>query len=477
MQWMTIALGLLAPFASVIPGIWRLRQGFLPARLYLGAWGVFTVSAFLFALPVLKIIDGWQIFQIGCSVNLVMITLAIVDRLRIMRQEREAMSQARDSAEAALGESEERFRSVAEATTAHIAIVQDNRFVYANQTFIDNAQMSWEQLREIETTDLFTPEAIDAGLRARTEAEDQDKTRFRYEWQDPRGRWFEVNSSLVELDGKDAFITTSFDITERKRTEQQMFRAEKMASLGQIIAGVAHEINNPNNFITFNLPILKRYIDSIKPVLDEQAARDSSLRFLNMPYETFIADIYKLLENMTHGSSRITGIVSDLKNYVRSSEADDKTPEPVDQVIDQVMTLVGKQVRKQVKTLEVEVAESLPPVSMNPGKIEQVLINLLINAGQAADKEDSQVRLTAGPSRTKKGFVEVRVSDNGSGIPPESLHHIFEPFYTTKSDELGTGLGLAISQRIIEDHGGTIEVQSEVGKGTVFTICLPAVAQ
>ncbi|MCP4599845.1 MAG: PAS domain S-box protein [Proteobacteria bacterium] len=473
LRWATIVLGMLAPFGIITPGIMRHLQDFKPARLYLAAWGVFALSAFFFAVPGIIDLEGWRVFQLGCSANVLLLTLAIVDRLRILRAEREALSVAKDTAEAALSESEEKFRSVADATTAHIAIVQDNHFVYANQTFLDHSGTTWAELKKIEITDFFTPEAIDVGLRAWAEAEDQGKTQFRYESQDPNGTWFEVNSSLVELDGRDAFINTSFDITERKLAEQQMFRAEKMASLGQIIAGVAHEINNPNNFIYFNLPILQKYIDSIKPFLDERATKDPGLRLLNMPYDMFIEDIYKLLENMQHGSSRITGIVSDLKNYVRSNDAEDKTPQAIGEVIEQVMTVVGKQVRKLVKRLDVEVAEGLPLVNINAGKIEQVLINLVINAGQAATNENSWVRLTAAQTTDDGNWVELRVEDNGSGISKENMDKVFEPFFTTKADESGTGLGLAISHQIIEDHGGEMTVKSEAGKGTTFVIRLP----
>ncbi|MCP4599844.1 MAG: PAS domain S-box protein [Proteobacteria bacterium] len=469
-QWFIVIFPLLTPFATIIPGVVRLRQGFKPAKLYLVAWGIFGVGAFIFALP-FDIPNTWFIFKIGCSINVTLLAFALVSRHRTLRTEKEALASARDTAEAALGKSEERFRTLANATTAHIAIVQNSQLVYANATFIKSSGMTWEQLKQAPLTDIFSPETLETAGRARVDAENQNRKQFRYETQDRAERRFEVCTRLVEIDGEDALISTSFDITERKIAEHQMFRAQKMASLGQIIAGVAHEINNPNNFIFFNLPILQKYIDSIKPILDERAEQDKDLRLLNMSYDMFIEDIYKLLENMRHGSKRITDIVSDLKNYVRSSETEDKKPEPLDGVFKQVMTLVGKQVRKGVKTFDVELADSLPCVKMNTGKIEQVLINLVINAGQAADKEESWVKLTAHP--VDRDWVEILVEDNGSGISEENLENIFEPYFTTKADESGTGLGLAISCQIIEDHGGTIDVTSELGKGTKFAIRLP----
>jgi PAS domain S-box-containing protein len=287
------------------------------------------------------------------------------------------------------------------------------------------------------------------------------------------GRVIDVDmaAAAVEYQGRPASQVVIRDITDKKLAERQLMRAEKMASLGQIIAGVAHEINNPNNLVYFNLPILRRYLDEIRPYLDRAHQEDPDLVLCHMPYSEFIEDIYRLIDNMGHGSSRITEIVSELKDYVGSSQVEAPKPGDLESVINSVMTLVGKQVRKMVKTLEVTVAPDLPPVTMHAGKIEQVLINLLINAGQAADKEDSHVRLSA--RRGTPGTVCLVVEDNGSGIPEALKNQIFDPFFTTKGREQGTGLGLAISHRIIEDHGGSITVDGTQGEGTRFTIVLP----
>ena len=251
-----------------------------------------------------------------------------------------------------------------------------------------------------------------------------------------------------------------------------MYQADKMAALGQIIAGVAHEINNPNNFIYFNLPILRRYIDAMRPLLEHHLEDDPDLTLLGMSLPDLLSDVVKLLGNMEHGSARITSIVSELKNYIRSDEDTDLRPGDLRSVIDQVMALIGKQVRKMVKRFDLTVSDELPPVNMNPGKIEQVLINLVINAGQAADKADSWVELKA--AKDDAGDVVITVSDNGAGIPEENRGLIFEPFFTSKPREAGTGLGLSISSKIVEDHGGTIQVASEPGEGTTFTVRLPA---
>ncbi len=470
LMWFTMVLGLGTPLATILPGIQGLRRGFRAARFHLAAWGIFSICIFLFALPVDM---GWlevYFFQGGCAANAILLTLALGDRMGILRREREA-------AGAALQESERKFRTLANSTNAHIAISKKGRIVYANKAFIDYSQRSWVELENTPLKDVLAPEAFHAAELAWSEASERGDDQFRYELCEPSGRCFEVAGMRIEVDGDEAVISTAFDVTKRKQTEQQMFRAEKMASLGQIIAGVAHEINNPNNFIYFNLPILKKYIDAIQPMLEHHLAEDPKLTVLNMPFELFREDLFKLLENMAHGSERITGIVSELKNYVRLDEAPSYSPQQINGVIDHVMTLIGKQVRKMVKRFDVETADDLPPVKMSAGKIEQVLINLVINAGQAADKEDSWLRLITRRCKDEPSQVEIIVEDNGCGIAEENLNQIFEPFYTSKGKESGTGLGLSISQKIIEEHNGTIGVTSTPGEGTRFTIRLPVAAE
>ena len=377
----------------------------------------------------------------------------------------------------ALEESETKFRGLAEMTTAHISIVQDDHYVYANQAFLDYYYLDAETLKKVTPEELMMgamgPDAVKAGEAAWRAAVGEGKTRFHFDYLDAEGHWFQTNVTMMELACKESVLVTNIDITETKRAQSELYRADKMAALGQVIAGVAHEINNPNNFIYFNLPILRRYIEAVAPLIEDRLATEPGLKIMKMPPDAFLQDIFKLLENMEHGSSRITSIVADLKHYVRSDEDQDRRPQQVGRTVDRVMTLVGKQVRKMVRSLDVEVADDLPDVEMNAGKIEQVLINLLINAGQAADKEDSRVTLKARMDAAGDERIELLVEDNGAGIPGDRLDRIFEPFYTSKGRDQGTGLGLSISHRIVEEHGGTLTVVSTPGEGSCFTVRLP----
>ena len=374
-----------------------------------------------------------------------------------------------------LSDSEKRYRTIFK-TTGNATVIIDERsnVQLVNDEFVNLTGYTREEtIGKMTWMALFAPESLKKMLHYQEmRLSNPDAVPHSYETRliDKRGQAHDGIITVNLLPGAPWRVASFLDLTERKQAEQQMLRADKMAALGQIIAGVAHEINNPNNFIVFNLPILKRYMEAIHPLLDRQAESQPALKILNMPYDAFWDDLYKLLANMEHGSQRITGIVAELKNYIRSHEAEDRRPADLRQIIQQVMILVGKQVGKMVKRFDVSIAESLPAVAVNAGKIEQVLINLIINAGQAADKEDSWVRVTAQASGE---FVEIKVEDNGCGIPEETINRIFDPFFTTKSRDAGTGLGLSIAQRIIEEHGGKITVSSELGRGSCFTVQLP----
>jgi PAS domain S-box-containing protein len=374
-------------------------------------------------------------------------------------------------------ENEKRYRTIFDTAGAGMISFGENGVItLANEEWAKLSGFTIDETVGKLTWEVFFIEPARSKMKKYHEMRTQDPTSVpgaqEAQLLDRAGRIHDGIFNVQVVPGTQQRVASFQDMTELKRAQKEMYRADKMAALGQIIAGVAHEINNPNNFIYFNLPILRKYIEAIAPLLERRLEEEPDLQILNMPYEVFLQDVFKLLENMEHGSRRIAGIVSDLKSYVRSDEDQVRKAQQVGQAVERVMTLVGKQVRKMVKRVDVEIAEGLAPVQMNAGKIEQVLINLLINAGQAADKEESWVKLSARPPDGTEGWVELRVEDNGAGIPEDKLEQIFEPFFTSKGQ--GTGLGLSISQRIIEEHGGRVSVESEPGKGTCFTILLPA---
>jgi signal transduction histidine kinase len=262
------------------------------------------------------------------------------------------------------------------------------------------------------------------------------------------------------------------DITKKKLMERQLIRSEKLASLGCLVSGIAHEINNPNTFISFNVPILREYFQEILPMLDDYAKDHPDIEISGMPYEDFRKDIFNLLDNLEHGSSRISQIISGLKEFSRGQDEIDLVDVDLNQVISRVISNCRNEINSAVKSFNVDISPKLPLIKSDPKIVEQVLVNLLINAAQAVDKKDSWVRLNVALGSSWSDQLMIEVSDNGSGMNEETIKKIFDPFFTTKSPGKGTGLGLTISHNLIEQIGGRIEVESEPNKGSTFKLIL-----
>ncbi len=271
-----------------------------------------------------------------------------------------------------------------------------------------------------------------------------------------------------------AVIVRIADITKQKLMERDLVQREKLASLGLLVSGIAHELNNPNNFIVFNVPILREYLQEILPVMDREAESNPSVEYFGMPYGDFREDLMKLLQNIENGSHRINATVSKLREFSRQKdkEKEKKVPLPIGDLVQKAASICMSQIKKRVKTFEVAIPGDLPDILIDTDSFEQVMINLLINAAHAADKPDSMLRVSVknGQSRQEKLILEVE--DNGCGMDKKTRSRIFEPFFTTKHDGTGTGLGLYVSKNLIEEMGGKIDVESEQGKGTVFRLHL-----
>ncbi len=263
------------------------------------------------------------------------------------------------------------------------------------------------------------------------------------------------------------------DITEQRMFEKQIVQSEKMASLGVLVSSVAHEINNPINFISFNIPILRDYVQELLPIVDAYAGEHPAFEICHLPYRDFREDISKLLDNIEHGSGRITDFVSNLKDF---SQVKDKVKEDwidLNAVIGKVLSICRVQLKKSVKSLITKIPENPPRIWTDPNALEQILLNLLVNAAQASEKEGSRVELSLEIRDSWRDHTIFEVSDNGSGMDEKTLQKIFDPFFTTKSGAGGTGLGLYVCHSLAESLGGRIEVESQPGKGSTFRIILP----
>ncbi|MGQ0612311.1 MAG: ATP-binding protein [Planctomycetaceae bacterium] len=265
-------------------------------------------------------------------------------------------------------------------------------------------------------------------------------------------------------------------LRDLERAQAQLLQQEKMASIGQLAAGVAHELNNPIGYVHSNLGTLGRYFEKIQEMLAAYELRlkpgaapaREALEALRkrLKIEFVLEDLPSLLKESLEGTERVRKIVSDLKVFSHPAESDPKYSD-LTEGLKSTLNIVWNELKYKAE-LRTEFGE-LPPVRCVEGQINQVFMNLLVNAGQA---------IVAGGVITLRTRVEgamavFEFADNGCGIPPENLHRIFDPFFTTKPVGKGTGLGLAISLDIARKHGGTLDVVSELGKGTCFTIRLP----
>jgi signal transduction histidine kinase len=272
-------------------------------------------------------------------------------------------------------------------------------------------------------------------------------------------------------DSGDAIIRIT-DITAAKQFERRLIQSEKMASLGILVSSIAHEINNPNNFVSFNIPILREYTREIIPYLDLYAVEHSDLEIGNMPYPEFRQDIFKLLDNIENGSRRISTYISSLREYSQGGSIKAFSWLDLAVLVDKVLAIIQAQIKKTVQTFNKSICTELPEIYSDPHAIEQILINLLVNASQAVDGKNSRIDLTVKPG-DEKGGVVIEIADNGCGMDESTRHRIFDPFFTTKPAPLGTGLGLYVCHNLIQGLGGRIEVESEPGKGSTFRVTLP----
>jgi signal transduction histidine kinase len=264
------------------------------------------------------------------------------------------------------------------------------------------------------------------------------------------------------------------NITKEKQMEEQLIRSYKLASMGKLTAGVAHEINNPNTFIRGNINIIDEAFKDILPILDKAFDENPGLKIARLNYEIFKENIPILLEDMMGGADRIKNIVDGLRNFARKDEGLLTDTVDINYVVENHTRITQKEVRKYAQ-LQINLGESIPVFKGNIQKLEQVFMNLLINAGQAIEHENGRIILETAYNKADNNVI-IRISDNGKGIDLKTRRNIFDPFFTTKRDKGGTGLGLSISYGIIQEHHGYIDVESKVGEGTTFTIFIPVVA-
>ncbi|MFQ3607571.1 MAG: ATP-binding protein [Chloroherpetonaceae bacterium] len=395
----------------------------------------------------------------------------------------------------AIRQSEARLRTIIDATPLGICITnQDCIFEYVNKAYSDIYGYQPADLIGKSFTMIVQPDKKDFWKDL------HDKYLAGYK--EIRGEWNTVHKSgklltiladaarIVGTDGKPKKVTFVMDVTElshlreeSRQNEVMMMQTEKMSSLGQMVAGLAHEMNTPLGFVKNNIEMLESKNKEIKELIALYEKLRSQIMYgspndvalllsqIDNAAQKVKNRIWQESENLfrssVEGIDRIQDLVLNLKNFSRLDEADFK-PTDMNENIETTLKIAGHMFKGGIQVIK-EFTQ-VPLVQAFPAQMNQVFLNLITNAVHAVDERTGRITIK---TMTQGNHVVVKVIDNGKGIPPENLKKIFDPFFTTKPVGQGTGLGLSIAYKIIEKHGGKIDVQSQVGRGTEFTITLP----
>jgi two-component system cell cycle sensor histidine kinase/response regulator CckA len=384
----------------------------------------------------------------------------------------------RREVEEALKLSEASFRILLEGVPDAAAIQRDGRIVYANMALV--SALGFDRPEQLVGRSLshFIEDDVEAvpgpppdpsGIKGMVTGERRLVRR------DGKTRVAELVSLPLLFDGAPAVVSIARDVTEQRQFQARLTLADRLASVGTLAAGIAHEINNPLAFVISNLSFLSEEMRRSQLSLEASGASGPlapGAPRIRSRAEMDLVEWQEVLSEAYEGAERVRQIVRQLKTFSRPDE-ERLSPVDVHQVLDSVVMMAANEIRHRAQ-LHKDFG-AVPMVMANESRLSQVFLNLVVNAAQAIPEGDAHhntVRLVT--RRLDPGRVLIEVQDSGSGIPREALGRIFDPFFTTKPVGVGTGLGLSICHGIITNLGGEITVESEMGKGTTFKVVLPS---
>jgi PAS domain S-box-containing protein len=386
----------------------------------------------------------------------------------------------RKQAEKALRESEERFRQIFEQNEDAIILFMPDVCMIIDANPAAEKLFGYTRQELIKTCPHICRIDVQQTVCSHDLADGLSIDRQPYRRKDGTEIMVSVRGKIIRLEENEVLYCSFRDITRKVRLEEearlrqaQLIQANKMTALGTLVAGVAHEINNPNNFIMFNSMLVSDIWKDAVRILTEYYHDNGDYSLGGLPFGEVSDVTPKLLAGITDGSHRIKHIVDNLKDFVRPEKPGPKAVVDINKVVRASALILGNQIRKHTDNFHVHCEEGLPAVRGSSQQLEQVVINLIMNSLQALPDRGHGVKVSTGFDRESE-IVTICVSDEGAGMPEDVLDRITEPFYTTKMDTGGTGLGLSISYSIIKEHRGTLEFDSEPGRGTTASIRFPA---
>ncbi len=410
--------------------------------------------------------------------------LATIFALAVRRQRME--EELRRSREAALEESEGRFRLISEQSLLAIIIIQDEVVKYANRAYSDLTAYSIEEIlnwKPLEYARTIHPDDLTLVLGEVREKIESNPAAIRYQerliTKQGEQKWIETYSRAIVYEERPAYMATIVDITEKKKAEEQaarqqkqLIQADKLASLGVLVAGVAHEINNPNQAIMLSGQILKKAWEDMKLILEAYYRENGDFLLGGISYSRMRDAVPDYLSGILESAGRINAIVGDLKEFSRQDSPELNNMVNLNIVVNSALTLVSNMIKNSTRNFKMELTPDLPAIKGNFQRLEQVVINLLQNACQALPEVERGIFVATRYDKKNREIV-LEVRDEGVGIPPESILKIKDPFFTTRRDTGGSGLGLSVSSAIIEEHGGSLNYFSQPEKGTKAIVALP----
>ena len=386
-----------------------------------------------------------------------------------------------------LSESEEKFRVLADQYYMGILIIQDNRVRHINQACLDIIDLPISDILEMKVNKLlvlFSPEdrtsiIVRAAeiLSAGTNSEKINTVNIVTE--SGMAKVVKIFAKRIHLLGKNADMITVIDITEKiaadklaKYQQEQILQADKMTSLGVLSAGIAHEINNPNQYIMSVAPRIKGVWESILTITDEYYKQNGDFLLGGMSYEKNRDKISEYNLRILKSSKRINSIVNNMKGFARLEDSNMIKDLDLNKVVHSAVSLLSNMISKYTDCFHFNLQKDLPGIKGNFQRLEQVVINTVQNSCQSLRSKKKKIILET-LYDNKMERVILRISDEGRGIPVEDIPRIRDPFFTTKRESGGTGLGLSVISKIIEEHRGNMIIESEVNSGTTVTIEFP----
>jgi PAS domain S-box-containing protein len=436
-------------YPALLPDSYRFE---VRARIGAGGWGPATELRFV-VRPA-----WWQtrwFLILAAALGLGPIAAAFTWRQRtVLRRRTRQLHEQTDAS----------FRAVIDLMPELIAVHRDGKLIYlnrANRRFlgVDGPDDRWKQLVMIDRVHPDDRPQIAELFRRIRDGDPEagaDVHELRMRGADGSWRTCEISGILVELGGARTVVASSRDVTERKRMRAKLLVSDRMASLGTLAAGIAHEINNPLAYVTGNLEAMA------------ETFRDAAGR----PSEAECAELSAAVNDARDGAERVRKIVQGLRSFSRSEE-EARVPLAMADVLESAIRLTGNELRHRAQL--VRELGPVPPVIGDDGRLTQVFINLLVNAAHAIPEGHAgDNRITVRTRTDARGRAVVEVEDTGKGMPPEVAARVFDPFFTTKNIGEGTGLGLSICHGIISGLGGQISIDSALGCGTIVRVVLPS---